>query len=109
MEYRALLTKEDREVLERFAMESAFAAAHAGDSDETLLSYLKDCAVALNHIPTKKEVIGCRYLKQRFGPWNRVLEKAGLKPVTAKRVAKLERDAARAAENELNGEKETAV
>ncbi len=103
MEYRDRLTKKDQKILERFAMESAFAATHAGDSDETLLSYLKDCAAALNHIPTKKEVIGCRYLKQRFGSWNRVLEKAGLKTVTEKRVAKLKGDAAR------REEKETAV
>lgn len=103
MESSDFLTGEDREVLERFAMEAAFAAAHAGDSDEALLSYLKDCAAALKHLPTKKEVIGCRYLKQRFGPWNRMLEKACLKPVTEKRAAKLERDAMR------NGEKDTAV
>lgn len=109
MKHNNFLTKEDREVLKRFAKETAFAAAHADDSDEELLAYLRDCAAALGHIPTKNEVIGCRYLKQRLGPWNRVLETAGLREVTPKRLAKLERDAARAAAIEINEEKETAV
>lgn len=83
--------EEDQEILERFALESAFAALHKDDSDEMLLDYLRDCAAALNHLPTKKEVIGCRYLKERFGPWNRVLEKAGLKQLTENRKAKMTR------------------
>jgi hypothetical protein len=64
--------------------EAEFARQHKDDSDEALLQYIRDCAEKLGHIPKKHEVIGFTYLKSRFGPWPRVLEKAGLKELKKK-------------------------
>jgi hypothetical protein len=61
--------------------EEKFVQKHQNDTDEALLQYLRDCAAKLGYAPTKHEVVGFTYLKSRFGPWPRVLEKAGLKEV----------------------------
>jgi hypothetical protein len=66
--------------------EEEFASRHRNDSDEELLKYLRRCASELGRIPYKREVVGFTYLKSRFGPWPRVLEKAGLKEPRKKKL-----------------------
>ena len=61
--------KKTLETPERRAKEDAFAAAHAGDSDEVLYDYvLKLKREAKNRLKTV-DVIGYRYLTERLGPW----------------------------------------
>lgn len=60
-------------------------------SDEQLYQYLCDIAEQLGRPPTKAEVPGSHYIKARLGSWPRILEKAGIKPVSEKRCYKLER------------------
>jgi hypothetical protein len=67
-------------------LEEKFARQHRNDTDEELITYLNDIALKLGHIPKKHEVFGFTYLKSRFGPWPRVLEKAGLKKAHPKTV-----------------------
>jgi hypothetical protein len=66
--------------------EEEFAKDHRKDTDEQLLRYLRDCAAKLGHIPNKHDVEGFMYIKSRFGPWPRVLERAGLKEIRPKTV-----------------------
>lgn len=60
-------------------LEAEFAKRHRHDTDEELMRYLIDIANKLGHIPKKREIQGYALIKSRFGPWPRVLEKAGLK------------------------------
>lgn len=57
-----------------------FQTVHAEDSDETLLNYVKHYAEEMKRSPNSNEVIGGNYLKERFGSWETLLEKAGLPP-----------------------------
>ena len=53
----------------RRAQEDAFAAAHAGDSDEALLAYVTALKRASGDRLKAADVIGYRYLTERLGPW----------------------------------------
>ncbi len=64
---------------ERRALEDKFAEEHKKSTDEELFEAVRKRAEELGHIPTKEEFVGFVCLKARFGPWPRVLEKAGLK------------------------------
>ena len=68
--------------------EAEFARKHKHDTDEELIEYLKCCAEKLKSCPKKNDVIGHTYLKQRLGPWPRILERAGLKEKSQKRIEK---------------------
>jgi hypothetical protein len=70
---------EAKKTAEMTRIESNFAKLHRNDTDEELLQYVKASADKLGHIPRKGEIPGYVYIKSRFGPWPRVLEKAGLK------------------------------
>lgn len=48
-------------------------------SDEALLAVVQQKAEELGRRPLKSEMELTWYLKERFGPWTRMLEKAGLK------------------------------
>lgn len=63
----------------RKALEDKFAEEHKNCSDEELLEIVRKSAEELKRLPKKHEVIGFACIKARFGPWPRVLEKAGLK------------------------------
>jgi len=65
--------------LERKTLEDKFAEEHKNDSNEELLDIVRKKAEELGRLPKKHEVIGFVCIKMRFGPWPRVLEKAGLK------------------------------
>ncbi|WP_298069851.1 hypothetical protein, partial [uncultured Mailhella sp.] len=71
-------TAPDEEKLRRIARDQAFAAEHREDTDEELLAYLRGCAGDLGHSPTKAEVPGGTYIKDRFVYWNVALALAGL-------------------------------
>ena len=55
-----------------------FAQEHEQDSDEILLRYVKDFAEELGRTPNSSEIIGGAYLKERFGGWDKLLERAEL-------------------------------
>ena len=79
-----LLTKEELELKraeskERREAEEKFKEKHKKDSDENLLEMVREKAKELGRPPKKHEVIGFACLKERFGPWPRVLEAAGVK------------------------------
>ncbi len=67
-----------------------FTREHAQDTSEELLALLKDCAEKLGRTPTKQDFYGSALLKERFGPWPKVLIAAGLKEETdhAKKTAR---------------------
>ena len=68
--------------------EAEFAKTHKRDTDEELIAYLVKCSKELGRCPKKEDIIGHTYLKQRFGPWPRILERAGLKEKSQKRLEK---------------------
>lgn len=47
-------------------------------TDEELLTYLCECAETLGHVPYSNEVVGGRYISQRFGGWGMAIYRAGL-------------------------------
>ena len=74
--YNAVINRMVRESLEQ--KEKDFAIAHAQDSDADLLIYLRRCAAELTHSPWPKEIVGWKYLTERFGNWNEMLRRAHL-------------------------------
>ena len=68
--------------------EAEFARLHKSDTDEELIAYLVKCSKELGRCPKKEDIIGHTYLKKRFGPWPRILERAGLKEKSQKRLDK---------------------
>ncbi len=76
----------DVQMLQR--QEAEFARLHKSDTDEELIAYLVKCSKELGRCPKKDEVIGHTYLKARLGPWPRILERAGLKEKSQKRIEK---------------------
>ena len=53
----------------RRVQEDSFAAAHAGDSDEALLSYVAALKRESSDRLKAENVIGYRCLTERLGPW----------------------------------------
>ena len=51
-------------------------------SDEELFGVIRRCTEELGHPPAKHEIDYADYFKRRFGPWPRVLEMAGVKPLS---------------------------
>lgn len=51
-------------------------------SDEELLQLVRDFTEENGREPMRKDVLYDRELKKRFGPWTRMLEKAGTRPVS---------------------------
>ena len=83
--YNAVIKRMVRESLEQ--KEEDFAIAHAQDSDAELLTYLRRCAAELRHSPWPGEIIGWKYLTQRFVDWNEMLRRAHLPmPKTSNKV-----------------------
>lgn len=77
----SIISREERRGLdgERKTVEDEFTEVHKNDTDEELLEIVRKKAEELGRAPKKHEVPGFICLKMRFGPWPRVLEKAGLK------------------------------
>ena len=74
--YESVIRKMVMQALEE--QEMLFAGDHALDSDEQLLSYIRDEAKLLHHAPGYKEIIGWKLITERFGSWGAAIEKAGL-------------------------------
>ena len=68
--------------------EAEFARTHKRDTDDELIAYIVKCSKELGRCPKKEDIIGHTYLKQRLGPWPRILERAGLKEKSQKRTQK---------------------
>lgn len=60
------------------AQEQEFQDVHAADTDEQLLTYLRQCAASLGHTPWPREIVGGRFIEQRFNTWKTALLKAKL-------------------------------
>lgn len=76
---------------EKGAMLSELRAPYQKMSDEELLSLVRDFVRENGREPMQKDVLYDRELKARFGPWTRMLEKAGTRPVSQRHMDKLER------------------
>ena len=84
--YNAVIKRMVRESLEQ--KEEDFAIAHAQDSDAELLTYLRRCAAELRHSPWPGEIIGWKYLTERFADWGEMLKLAHLPmPTTSNKVS----------------------
>ena len=81
-EIKNYLTAEERVLLKKYQRMS----------DEALLDVLRQKAEELGRLPTKSDVACFVYFKYRFGPWPRILEKAGLKPVSEGNLRRKERN-----------------
>ena len=51
-------------------------------TDEEIMRLIRARTAQLGRLPTKYDIPGADYLKKRFGPWPRILERAGVKPVS---------------------------
>lgn len=61
------------------AREEKFCKLNKGVSDKALIAYMQKTAQKLGRAPNKHEIVGFSLIKERFGPWHRALEKAGLR------------------------------
>ena len=87
--YDAVIRKMVQQALD--AQEETFSGAHASDSDEQLIAYIKEQANLLQYTPRYKEIIGWQLIEQRFGSWEEALKKAGLRICSSCAVNKLPR------------------
>ena len=71
---------------EKGAMLGELRAPYQKMSDEELLSLVRDFVKENGREPMQKEVLYDRELKARFGPWTRMLEKAGTRPVSQRHI-----------------------
>ena len=60
-------------------------------TDEELLQLVRDFTEENGREPMQADVLYDRALKQRFGPWNRMLEQAGTRPVAQSYLDKQQR------------------
>ena len=60
-------------------------------TDEELLQLVRDFTEENGREPMQADVLYDRELKQRFGPWNRMLEQAGTRPVAQSYLDKQQR------------------
>lgn len=68
----------------------AFFAEHNRDSEDELISYVKQCAAELGHTPNPDEIVGGKLISERFGGWKNMLAAANLSEPTGlkKRVCR---------------------
>ena len=64
------------------AKEETCKEHHQNDSDLDLIACFMDEAERLGHTPRQGEIEGWRYLLERFGSWDELLEASGLKAFT---------------------------
>ena len=75
--YNTVIAQRAARVLE--AREMAFEEAHKDDKDYQLIDYFHKCAMRLGHTPRIKEIEGWKYLEKRFGTWDILLIRAGMR------------------------------
>ena len=66
-------------------------APYKEKTDEELLQLVRDFTEENGREPMQADVLYDRELKQRFGPWNRMLEQAGTRPVAQSYLDKQQR------------------
>lgn len=76
---------------EKAKLLNALRAPYVKMSDEELLQLVRDFTRENGREPTQRDVIYDRELKARFGPWPRMLERAGTRPVGTHYLEKKER------------------
>ena len=69
--YEATIRRMVQEALEQ--QELDFQQQHETDTDEQLLAYLRAWAIRKHHTPWPGEIVGGKYIQERFGSWNRAL------------------------------------
>ena len=69
--YEATIRRMVQEALEQ--QEQEFQQQHESDTDEQLLAYLRAWAIRKHHTPWPGEIIGGKYIQERFASWNRAL------------------------------------
>ena len=74
--YDAVIRRMVSEALE--AQEQEFAERCVNDSDEQLIAYLRSCAQCLGHTPWRREIAGGELIEQRFGSWEKAIQRANL-------------------------------
>ena len=74
--YEATIRRMVSEALEQ--QEQEFRQQHKEDADEQLLTYLRAWAILNHHTPWPGEIVGGKYLEERFGSWSRALALAWL-------------------------------
>ena len=62
----------------------------AKQSLEEIFVFVRNTTEELGRMPTKADLMCPWYLKERFGPWPRFLEKAGVKEVSERRKKRIE-------------------
>lgn len=75
--YNTVIAQRAARVLD--ARETAFEEEHQNDKDYQLLDYFHKQAMRLGHTPRIKEIEGWRYLEKRFGTWDILLIRAGMR------------------------------
>lgn len=85
---------------------NALRAPYVKMTDEELLQLVRDFTRENGREPMQKDVLYDRELKARFGPWPRMLERAGTRPVGEHYLEKKEkRKAKRAKQREYRRQK----
>lgn len=64
--------------------EAQFAVDHKHDTNEQLLTYLREFSAKLGHTPNPLEIIGGQFIFHRFGSWENAVSAAGLRRSGAK-------------------------
>lgn len=72
------------------AAERELLLAYNQMSDEEIYQMIRDVTAELGHPPTKADIEGAGFLKNRFGPWPRLLEVAGVKPISPTKQRRME-------------------
>ena len=76
---------------EKVKLLNALRVPYVKMSDEELLQLVRDFTRENGREPTQRDVVYDRELKARFGPWPRMLERAGTRPVGTHYLEKKER------------------
>lgn len=74
--YEAVIRRMVQQALDE--QEQNFTKDHISDSDEQLLTYIREQAEILHYTPRYKEIIGWKLITERFGSWGSAIESAGL-------------------------------
>ena len=84
------MSENDKIVVHQTREDRQMAEIYEKMSDEEIMALIRKTAEELGRMPIKTDFDGVFYLKRRFGPWPRLLECAGVKPVPENRQRKIE-------------------
>ena len=86
-----IMSDPDLTVAEKNRMLRDIRAPYYQMSDEELLQLIRDFVAENGRVPERKDLIYDVVIKQRFGPWGRAMERAGVRPVAQKYLEKKRR------------------